>query len=111
MMENSNGGYFDIDPSYALARMNGHLPGWPPYYGDFYPYNHHVPIWPSCAKSPWVCPKCGRVYGPDVRQCVACNHRIFEEEQKAGDWETGCTTNVTSDKVKIVTNITSHEED
>lgn len=26
----------------------------------------------------WVCPKCGRVYGPYVNECFYCNGRNFE---------------------------------
>ena len=24
----------------------------------------------------WVCPKCGKVYGPDVKECADCNGKI-----------------------------------
>lgn len=25
----------------------------------------------------WVCPKCGRVYGPNERECPYCNKRDY----------------------------------
>ena len=27
---------------------------------------------------PWVCPKCGRVYGPSMMACSPCNTAIVE---------------------------------
>ena len=24
----------------------------------------------------WICPKCGKVYGPDVKECAGCNAKI-----------------------------------
>ena len=29
----------------------------------------------------WVCPKCGRVYGPMVQHCEHCNAIILREEE------------------------------
>jgi hypothetical protein len=26
----------------------------------------------------WICPKCGRVWGPYVRECEACNSQIAD---------------------------------
>lgn len=25
----------------------------------------------------WICPKCGRVYGPLVMECAKCNRKIY----------------------------------
>jgi len=25
----------------------------------------------------WVCPKCGKVYAPDVKECAECNQRAI----------------------------------
>lgn len=30
---------------------------------------------------PWVCPKCGRVWGPGVPNCSDCNTKITEHEK------------------------------
>ena len=27
-------------------------------------------------KQSWICPKCGRVYGPSVSECAICNAEI-----------------------------------
>ena len=27
-------------------------------------------------KQSWICPKCGRVYGPSVPECAVCNAEI-----------------------------------
>ena len=35
---------------------------------------------PAMSRPGWVCPKCGRVYGPDVQECWHCN------EQAKHDW-------------------------
>ena len=31
---------------------------------------------------PWVCPKCGRVYGPSWPVCNVCNNKISKEEEQ-----------------------------
>lgn len=30
----------------------------------------------------WVCPKCGRVYAPQVTLCAYCNKKIKKEKKK-----------------------------
>jgi hypothetical protein len=32
---------------------------------------------------PWICPKCGRVYGPSRPECGACNLKITDNELTA----------------------------
>ena len=34
---------------------------------------------------PWICPKCGRVYGPQVTQCYSCNSKI--DKKRTVPWE------------------------
>jgi len=30
--------------------------------------------------TPWVCPVCFRVYGPQVTECAACNDKVAKRE-------------------------------
>ena len=34
---------------------------------------------PIYYQSGWICPKCGSVYGPNVSECIRCNHPINKE--------------------------------
>lgn len=34
---------------------------------------------------PWVCPKCGRVYGPGALQCLACNSEVTVAKERRPD--------------------------
>lgn len=46
-----------------------------PSYSITTPYNGGTE--PVAAESPkygWVCPKCGKVYAPDVKECLNCNY-------------------------------------
>ncbi len=31
---------------------------------------------------PWICPKCGRVYGPSIVQCLECNSKAAGQERR-----------------------------
>jgi uncharacterized OB-fold protein len=31
---------------------------------------------------PWICPKCGRVWGPYVVSCCPCNSKVEKEEKQ-----------------------------
>lgn len=44
------------------------------------------PRWTSDIPYGWICPKCGRVWGPIVARCWACNGKIDvkEVEDRAG---------------------------
>ena len=33
-------------------------------------------------EKPWMCPKCGRVYGPKVQECGYCNENVRIKEQR-----------------------------
>ena len=33
----------------------------------------------------WVCPKCNRVYGPNVLECYRCNNGMFDITQFGED--------------------------
>jgi rubrerythrin len=35
---------------------------------------------PRPTRAAWVCPKCGRVYGPDHPQCWPCNDEIARRQ-------------------------------
>lgn len=43
-------------------------------------------------KEGWVCPKCGRVYGPMMMTCAFCNNKISKEnaENEEQCKETSC---------------------
>ena len=45
-------------------------PAWP-----WWPYPYPMPCYgePTAA---WICPKCGRVYAPWVRECEFCNRQL-----------------------------------
>ena len=31
-------------------------------------------FWPPSDNTGWICPKCGRVYAPNCRECLSCNN-------------------------------------
>ena len=35
----------------------------------------------------WICPKCGRVYGPWVMSCEPCNRKAIINQQQVGTVE------------------------
>lgn len=34
----------------------------------------------------WVCPMCGRVYGPIHPECYPCNRKVGAKQNQAGFW-------------------------
>lgn len=37
-------------------------------------YSITAPVPAELPKYGWVCPKCGKVYAPDVKECLNCNY-------------------------------------
>ena len=37
--------------------------------------------------TPWVCPKCKRVYAPTMLACSPCNAAIAKGEKQEGGWK------------------------
>lgn len=35
---------------------------------------------PSNRKTGWICPKCGRVYAPYIKECIKCNNKVIIEQ-------------------------------
>ena len=48
-----------------------------PSYSITTPYNVRTePVEAELPRYGWVCPKCGKVYSPDVNECFACNYGL-----------------------------------
>lgn len=39
-------------------------------------YSITAPVPAELPKYGWVCPKCGKVYAPDVKECAQCNYNL-----------------------------------
>lgn len=44
---------------------------------------------------PWICPKCGRVYGPTMPSCVPCNAKISEQQRRVFETPAANNTGIT----------------
>lgn len=45
------------------------------------PPRQDAPIWSiPVARKPWECPRCSRIWGPEVQACAHCNSKISDAE-------------------------------